>query len=211
MSSSKKLAANRANARHSTGPKSKDGKARSRVNAFKHGLAVSSSAIPDFAPDIIHLTQLIVGENEVDPGVWEAARHVASAGIDVLRARRARADLLEEMSQGAYFLPVPRLEPMPTQVLSYKSSSLATRIQAAKDGTIDELHRREHAQIMRVFKDYEERQRITKYNAGVRQSLAAWDKLEKLDRYERRALSRRDKAIRLLDEAGASARSTNNG
>ena len=207
MPSSRKLAANRANAQHSTGPKSKEGKARSRVNAFKHGLAVPASLIPELAPDVTHLAQIIAGENEMDPVVWEAARQVAGAAIDVLRARRARTELLGQMSQGVYFLPVPTLEPMPTQFLSYKSSSLATRIQAVLDGTIDELQRREHAQIRQVFKSHEERQRITQHNADVRQSLAEWDQLERLDRYERRALSRRDKAIRLLDEARAAARS----
>jgi hypothetical protein len=41
----------------------------------------------------------------------------------------------------------------------------------------------------------------------VRRSLSEWDQLERLDRYERRALSRRDKAIRRLDEARAVVRS----
>jgi hypothetical protein len=155
----------------------------------------------------MHLAQLIAGENERDPVVWEAARQVASAAIDVVRARRARTERLGQMSQGAYFLPVPPLEPMPTQFLSYKSSSLDTRIRAVLDGTIDELHRRESAQIDRVFKAYEETQRIIQHNAQVRRSLSEWDQLERLDRYERRALSRRDKAIRRLDEARAVVRS----
>jgi hypothetical protein len=207
MPSSRKLATNRANAQHSTGPRSREGKARSRVNALKHGLAVSASTIPALAPEIMHLAQLIAGENERDPVVWEAARQVASAAIDVVRARRARTERLGQMSQGAYFLPVPPLEPMPTQFLSYKSSSLDTRIRAVLDGTIDELHRRESAQIDRVFKAYEETQRIIQHNAQVRRSLSEWDQLERLDRYERRALSRRDKAIRRLDEARAVVRS----
>jgi hypothetical protein len=210
MPSSQKLAANRDNARHSTGPKSKDGKQRSRVNALKHGLAVSASTIPALAPDIMHLAQLIAGDNEADPFVWEAARQVASAAIDVVRARRARTEFLGQMSQGAYFLPVPPLEPMPTQFLSYKSSSLDTRIRAVLDGTIDDLHRREAAQIDRVFKAHEETQRIIHHNAQVRRSLTEWEQLERLDRYERRALSRRDKTIRLLDEARAAARRQDN-
>jgi hypothetical protein len=206
MPSSRKLATNRANAQHSTGPKSREGKACARVNALKHGLAVSASAISALAPDVMHLARLIAGESEGDPAVWEAARQVASAGIDVLRARRARTEHLGQMSQGAYFLPVPKLDAMPTQFLSYKASSLDTRIRAVLDGTIDELHRREAAQIDRVFKAHEETQRIIQHNAQVRRSLTEWEQLERLDRYERRALSRRDKAIRLLDEAQAAAR-----
>ena len=38
MSSPKQLVANRANAKKSTGPKTDAGKARSRMNAYKHGL-----------------------------------------------------------------------------------------------------------------------------------------------------------------------------
>jgi hypothetical protein len=206
MPSSRKLATNRANAQHSTGPKSREGKARARVNALKHGLAVSASAISALAPDVMHLARLIAGESEGDPAVWEAARQVASAGIDVLRARRARTEHLGQMSQGAYFLPVPPLDPLPTQFLSYKSSSLDERIRAVHEGTIDELHRRDDAGIMRVFKAHEKRQRIIQHNAQVRRSLSDWDQLERLDRYERRALSRRDKAIRLLDEVRAAAK-----
>jgi hypothetical protein len=207
MPSSHKLAANRANAQHSTGPKSREGKARARENALKHGLAVSASMIPSLAPDIMHLARLIAGETEGDSAVWEAARQVASAAIDVARTRRARTDRLGQISQGAYFLPVPPLEPMPTQFLSHKPSSLDTRIRAVLDGTIDELRRREAAQFRRVLKAHEETQRIIQHNAQVRRSLSEWDQLERLDRYERRALSRRDKAIRLLDEARAAARS----
>jgi hypothetical protein len=206
MPSSRKLATNRANAQHSTGPKSREGKARSRVNALKHGLAVSASTIPALAPDVMHLARLIVEENEGDPVVWEAARQVASAAIDVVRARRARTELLGQMSQGAYFLPVPPLEPMPTQFLSYKSSSLDERIRAVHDGTIDELLRRDSAGVMRVFKVHEKTQQVIQRNAQVRRSLSEWDRLERLDRYERRALSRRDKAIRLLDEVLAAPR-----
>jgi hypothetical protein len=68
------------------------------------------------------------------------------------------------------------------------------------------LHRRDDAGIMRVFKAHEKRQRIIQHNAQVRRSLSDWDQLERLDRYERRALSRRDKAIRLLDEVRAAAK-----
>ena len=52
MPSNKQLAANRANAERSTGPKTVEGKARSRVNARKHGLTAK--------------TLIIVGENTED-------------------------------------------------------------------------------------------------------------------------------------------------
>jgi hypothetical protein len=46
MTSPAQLAANRANARRSTGPRSADGKARSAGNALKHGLTAESATLP---------------------------------------------------------------------------------------------------------------------------------------------------------------------
>ena len=52
MPSDKQLEANRANAKNSTGPRSHEGKARSRLNSRKHGLTAK--------------TLIIVGENADD-------------------------------------------------------------------------------------------------------------------------------------------------
>ena len=46
MSSEKQIAANRVNARQSTGPNTSAGKARSRMNAWKHGLTAEKVVIP---------------------------------------------------------------------------------------------------------------------------------------------------------------------
>ncbi len=47
MSSQKQTEANRRNARRSTGPKTPEGKARSRLNALKHGLLAQDLILPD--------------------------------------------------------------------------------------------------------------------------------------------------------------------
>ena len=49
--SEKKRAANRANARKSTGPRTPRGKARSRLNGLKHGLTASIGILPGESPD----------------------------------------------------------------------------------------------------------------------------------------------------------------
>jgi hypothetical protein len=51
VSTVKQLEANRANARFSTGPKSASGKARSSMNACKHGLTAQTVIIGDEDPD----------------------------------------------------------------------------------------------------------------------------------------------------------------
>lgn len=47
MATLRQIAANQENAKHSTGPASDDGKARSRRNALKHGLAGAGVVLPD--------------------------------------------------------------------------------------------------------------------------------------------------------------------
>jgi hypothetical protein len=57
--SARKLAANRANARRSTGPRTPEGKRRSRANALKHGLSVSVLADPRLAAEVEVLARRI--------------------------------------------------------------------------------------------------------------------------------------------------------
>jgi hypothetical protein len=47
MTSERQKAANRANARHSTGPKTPEGKAAVRLNALRHGLLTRDAVLPD--------------------------------------------------------------------------------------------------------------------------------------------------------------------
>ena len=51
MTSEKQIDANRANAKKSTGPRTEEGRARSRANAWKHGLTASLLVIGGEEPD----------------------------------------------------------------------------------------------------------------------------------------------------------------
>ena len=53
-SSERKITANRANAKGSTGPKTPEGKAKSRCNALKHGLCAKVISIPDEDPALLN-------------------------------------------------------------------------------------------------------------------------------------------------------------
>ena len=93
MASERQIAANRQNAKKSSGPRSAAGKARSRRNALRHGLAIASRTIPAFQPDVMALARSLSSAGD---DFDDAALIAAEAEIDLLRIRRYRAALIEE-------------------------------------------------------------------------------------------------------------------
>src|SRR5262249_1042673 len=70
MSSEKQIAANRANARRSTGPNTSGGKARSRMNAWKHGLRAEKVVIAgEDAEDLQAIQRALWEEHQPEPGM----------------------------------------------------------------------------------------------------------------------------------------------
>ena len=94
MTSERKIAANRNNAKKSTGPRSSSGRATSRNNARRHGLATGIGSDPAFRDDIEILAKLLAGGRE---DVGEFAREAAEAHLDLTRIRKIRARLYERM------------------------------------------------------------------------------------------------------------------
>jgi hypothetical protein len=69
MATGKQLAANRANAKHSTGPKTKEGKKRSRMNSCKHGLSAKAILVDEEDPaDFDELHKNLIVEFSPRPG-----------------------------------------------------------------------------------------------------------------------------------------------
>lgn len=93
MISPKKLQANRNNARHSTGPRSPAGKARSARNAHWHGLAIPARSDPALAADIESLARTIAGA-EANPENMALAREIAEAQVDLIRIQQVRLEVL---------------------------------------------------------------------------------------------------------------------
>ena len=94
MASERQIAANRRNARKSSGPRSGAGKNRSSRNAYRHGLTVSFTSSEGFAKQLDKLTRKIAGDTE-DPILLERARAIAQAELDLARVRRAKVSLIE--------------------------------------------------------------------------------------------------------------------
>ncbi len=92
MTSLRRIEANRRNARLSTGPRTRAGKARSAQNARRHGLSLAAAGDPAWAGGIAKLARLIAGP-DATPHRLALAAAVAAAQIDVMRVRRARCEL----------------------------------------------------------------------------------------------------------------------
>src|SRR5262249_13647853 len=97
MASERQIAANRRNARKSSGPRSGAGKTRSSRNAYRHGLTVSITSSEGFAKQLDKLAREIAGDTE-DPSLLERARTIAQAKFDLARVRRAKVALIERAS-----------------------------------------------------------------------------------------------------------------
>jgi hypothetical protein len=117
--SERKRAANRANARHSTGPRTAPGKAKVARNALRHGLARTITPDPAHAAEVEALARSICGlrpgpgtdAEAADPALQRQlhlARRIAAAQVDLGRVQRACRDLMAragEMPVGGEKLP----------------------------------------------------------------------------------------------------------
>jgi hypothetical protein len=177
--SEKQIAANRINARKSTGPRSGAGKKRASRNAHIHGLTISLSGAA-FTKQVEKLARKIAGRTK-DQIVLEYARAAAQAELDLARVRRVKIALIKTVSAlGA--LDAPQVFGSLAEEMRYLKSILSGRAPPALPERIEPL----------ATMPTEEPERTAE---AVRRALP---ELLKLDRYESRAVARRDRAIRQI-------------
>jgi hypothetical protein len=145
MATERQIAANRRNARKSTGPRTRAGKKRARRNSYRHGLSYGAAGAVAFARHIEALAKKIAG------------RSAAAATLEIRQIKR-----IQNLIDGG--LPWDSNAPAPTQMPSSEP---------------------EHS------------------TEAMRRALP---ELLKLDRYERRATARRDRAMHQLTARNGSAR-----
>jgi hypothetical protein len=94
MTSDRQLAANRRNAKKSTGPASISGKRKSRENALRHGLAANADRDPLLSAYIDRMAQ-IFSSVRGEPSITLTTQDAATAEIDLLRIRKIRASTFD--------------------------------------------------------------------------------------------------------------------
>src|ERR1700674_1404722 len=96
MASEKQIAANRANAKRSTGPKTLAGKMASSRNAFRHGLSGPLRLHPMTADKVDAIAHALAGE-EANRDQLTSAAGFAQAQFELLRIRATRTELTQNM------------------------------------------------------------------------------------------------------------------
>jgi hypothetical protein len=181
MASQRQIAANRRNARSSTGPRSASGKKRASQNAYRHGLTTPLSGA-EFAREVEMLARQIAGDTE-DKITIELARDAAEAEFELARVRRVKVALFERVTAfGRFDVPHRFASPKDEAAWILQHYFEATLWKGRPKLAVDPLPAMPSQEPQRTAE-------------AVRRALPD---LLKLHRYECRAVTRRDRAIRAI-------------
>jgi hypothetical protein len=181
MASERQIAANRRNARNSTGPRSTSGRKRASQNAFRHGLTKRISSA-EFDRQAEMLARQIVGDSE-DKITIELARDAAEAVLELARVRRVKVALIERVTAFGRFDVPKRFASSKDEVAWIMLRDYgATLCKGRPKFAVDPLPAMPSQEPQRTAE-------------AVRRALPD---LLKLYRYEARAVTRRDRAIRTI-------------
>ena len=187
MASERQIAANRLNARKSTGPRSRAGKRRASRNAYRHGLASSRKPDAATARKLDQLARQIVGDSKSEISL-ELARSAAEAEFDLARVRLVGVALINRVSAFGAIDPfsdelakdMAKLERLRAELRHFKARLSGAAPQSPVQDFIDSAENMPTQEPERTAE-------------AVRRALP---ELVKLNRYQVRAASRRNRAIK---------------
>ena len=93
MATEKQIAANRANAKRSTGPKTAVGKMVSSRNAFRHGLSCPLPPGLPRSPKVHAIARALTSEGACDEH-WASAVEFANAQYELLKIQAIRTEMI---------------------------------------------------------------------------------------------------------------------
>jgi hypothetical protein len=205
MTSDRQRAANRANAQRSTGPRSFSGKAIASQNALRHGLSSRLGEDPEQDQREEALAQTIAGP-EAGSSELHYARTVSGATLQLTRIRALRATLMDpaarEREVFSWSMPkrVCWQRHYRARTLNFRSVADRAEQDPGDGSTFGE----------RFFQIAAPLERIPPAPSGPEANTVILSRfigeVLKLDRYERRELSRRKKALRALEALRTSQR-----
>jgi hypothetical protein len=187
MASERQIAANRLNARKSTGPLSRAGKRRASGNAYRHGLASSRKPDAATARKLEQLARQIAGGSNSEI-ILELARSAAEAEFDLARVRLASVALINRVSAfGA-------IDPFFDELA--KDNAKWQRLRAELRHFKARLSGATPQSPVQAFIDSAENMPTQEPERTAEAIRRALPELVKLDRYQVRAASRRNRAIK---------------
>jgi hypothetical protein len=227
MTSETKIASNRTNAKKNTGPKTARGKSLASHNAWRHGWAVAKRDDSTVSADVKRMASAICG-GSATTALYQHAVVIAECEILLLKLRAARvAAIQRNRIIGPMTEPtnqrsgVPTIEEFgstlealgqPPAAIGPLTRALHDIVAAAAksiDANIDpkKSHQRGGEQLSLLLVNsadaaaqrLNEDERAPPSQDEVGAFRRALPELVSLDRYERRALSRRNRAIRMFD------------
>ena len=195
MRVSARVRANRANAKRSTGPKTKAGKTRSALNAYKHGLSIPAGMVPECSPAVEAYVAELVGEG-ASAEIRAAAIAFGEAQADVDRVRRIRLELYKNGE--ARTKKMPASQKLKTAIGMLKIIDRINYIDSLEDDRPIYEFREALPAVAEFLSSFKLNPGTPTLEGGM---TVLAPQLARLWRYERRALSRRRKAgerLRLL-------------
>lgn len=199
MTSAKKVAANRINARKSRGPRSTAGKGRVSSNALRHGLAALKHLDAMRPRDTDLMARAMCGD-DADPLLFELAQVFAENELLLRRVRAERIGVIDRLRDVTARPLAIRDDSMARAKARVDEMDLAAaaleRMQARFDAMPEDERTRLSEEYDRELDELDSKPALLAERDEVDAMRAAMPDLDRLRRYEQRAWSRRRRAMR---------------